>query len=96
MKLAPGEDKLVGGWSLVNGVMQADDVSTRIERLTRHHLIEIGTDDSGWDVLYRDPDDGRLWELLYPKSDSHGSGPPMLQVLDHESARRKYRALNPS
>ena len=93
MKLTPQEVKLVGSWTFVNGNVTADDVTRRIEHLTQHHLIEIGRDASGWDVLYRDPDDGRLWELTYPSSEMHGGGPPTLQLLDNEAVRHKYGML---
>jgi hypothetical protein len=96
MKLDPGETELVGSWSLINGTMKPDAVTQRIEQLLQHHLTEIGADESGWDVLYRDPVDGRLWELTYPVSDTHGSGPPTLKTIDSSAAQAKYKALKSS
>ena len=58
--------------------------------LWRKKLIEITTDTSGWDVLYRDPADGRYWELTYPQSHMHGGGPPRLTHLSFEQAKTKY------
>ncbi len=61
------------------------------EMLIRTHLRELGKDSSGWEALYRDPDDGRLWELTYPKSELHGGGPPQLRSLAPDEARKNYR-----
>jgi hypothetical protein len=56
-------------------------------------LRRLGSDPSGWDTLYRDPNDGRLWELTFPDSDSEGGGPPRLACLDVDAAREKYGAV---
>jgi hypothetical protein len=94
MKLNRAESELVGSWSMKDGHMFADAVAKRIEELIGQHLIELGADDSGWDMLYRDPDDGRLWELTHPQGDSHGGGPPTLRCVDAVYARRKYSQLD--
>ena len=52
--------------------------------------MKLGGDASGWDVLFRDPTDGRLWELIYPQSEPHGGGPPQLRCLTADEARQKY------
>ncbi len=90
MKLGPGETELNG-----NGVIQgvdvvADKVCNRIEVLVKSHLKQVGVDQSGWDKLYVDPLDGRLWELLYLNSEMHGGGPPSLRVVSLEEAKDKY------
>ena len=92
MKLEPHERDLVGAWKLVGGTLAADTTAKRIERLTKNFLTELGADPSGWDVLYRDPSDGRLWELTYPQSGSEGGGPPRLTHLSSEEAVKKYSA----
>jgi len=93
MKLDARETELVGGWLLFGEKMAADTVTQRIEQLIQCHLVEIGADESGWDVLYRDPDDGRLWELTYPLGNTHGGGPPTLRTLDTAAAQEKYKAF---
>ena len=45
---------------------------------------------AGWETLYRDPRDGRLWELTYPQSEMHGGGPRRLHVLSRDEAAAKY------
>ena len=96
MKLNSAESELVGSWFMRDGHMVADAVANRIEELIQQHLIKLGADDSGWDMLYRDPEDGRLWELTYPQSDSHGGGPPALRCIDATHARRKYSQIDPT
>jgi len=41
-------------------------------------------------VLYRDPQDGRSWELTYPHSDWHGGEPPDLRHISSGEAASKY------
>jgi hypothetical protein len=65
--------------------------SRRIRFLTSRHLQRIRADVSGWTILYRDPDDGRYWELTYPQSEMHGGGPPQLRWLSKRDALKKYR-----
>jgi hypothetical protein len=90
MKLRPEETELVGNWRLVGNAVEADSTARRIDRLVKDQLRQLGTDTSGWDVLYRDPEDGRLWELTYPSSSSEGGGPPRLICISLKAAREKY------
>jgi hypothetical protein len=93
-KLAPSETLIVGHWlSDGRGGVVADDSARRIEELVRAFLVELGTDSSGWEVLYRDPDDGRLWELTYPQGELQGGGPPQLRQLSREEAQQKYQNI---
>lgn len=95
MKLLPTETHLVGKWLLKNGLVVADDVCVRIEELTRTHLRRLGSDASGWDALFMDPVDGRLWELIYPESGLHGGGAPELRHLSIHQSKEKYRDIVP-
>jgi hypothetical protein len=44
----------------------------------------------GWEVLYREARDGRLWEPTYPWSGMHGGGPPRLHLPSPEEAHTEY------
>ena len=74
----------------MGGNVVADDTAERIEWLATHVLEKIAIDASGWDTLFRDPSDDRLWELTYPESWQHGGGPPRLAVLSKGEAAEKY------
>jgi hypothetical protein len=65
-------------------------VCERVEWLVTSQLHRVATDPSGWNTLYEDPRDGRLWELTYPKSEMHGGGPPTLTVVAKDEARHRY------
>jgi hypothetical protein len=90
MKILPTESLLKGTWSFQSGKIVADPVCERIGQLVGSHLQQISRDSSGWDALYRDPSDGRLWELIYPQTEAHGGGPPCLRLIGKDEARDKY------
>lgn len=92
----PEETRIVGGWILEHGRMLDDAASLRIHELVATHLVKLGHDWSGWGTLYRDPTDGRLWELTYPQGDMQGGGPRTLQVLSEAAARSKYPGVLPT
>ena len=89
-KLKPEEAVLEGTWIQVGTSMRADAVALRIEELAETHLVELARDSSGWFILFEDPDDGRLWELSYLQSETHGGGPPRLVLIEREDARKRY------
>lgn len=86
MRIGPEESEIRASSELA-GVDEAWD---RIDQLVETYLVEIGSDASGWCTLYRDPNDGRYWELLYPQSHVHGGGPPTLRVVSIDQVRSKY------
>ena len=90
MNIPPDETEIRGSWITRGQEVVADDNCHRIEHLIKNCLEEVGSDASGWDTLYRDPVDGRHWELLYPQSDMHGAGPPLLRHVGCDEARAKY------
>lgn len=91
-RLEPFESELIAGAEMRDGRLVPDEAAMRIARLTESHLQQIGVTDAGWSVLYRDPDDGRLWEHTYPESNLQGGGAAVLRVLSKEEARRRYGA----
>ena len=90
MNIDPSEIVITGKWILQGGRPVADEVCKRIAALTKTYLVKVGRDASGWNTLYRDPTDGRYWELIYPQSELHGGGPPELRNLDVQEANQKY------
>ena len=90
LKLRTDEHDLVGQWVSSSGETRADDVSSRIDRLTSEVLEPLAESTDGWDRLYRDPADARLWECTYPQSHLHGGGPPRLTVIGESEAKAKY------
>ncbi len=87
--LKPEEILLEGHWVSSAGKIVADEAVLRIDKLVGSHLVLIGG--GGWTKLFRDPNDGRLWEHTYPHSDWHGGGPPKLEVISPETARERYQ-----
>ena len=86
--LAPSETLVTGEWIVVGGQIAADEACKRIDELIAEHLVELGH--ATWATLYLDPNDGRLWERVFPKGHMHGAGPPQLQWITQEEAERKY------
>ena len=90
-ELGSEEVDLRGDWLVQsNRSVVADSTETRIEWLITQRLKRVANDSSGWEILYRDPRDGRLWELTYLKSEMHGGGPRRLRVLSRDEATAKY------
>jgi hypothetical protein len=72
------ETQITGKWIAIDGHVQSDEAEQRIRELISTYLHYLAVDSSGWEKLYRDPADGRYWELTFP----HGA----LQA----GARRNY------
>ena len=90
MKLPlPHETAIEGHWIFAKGKMVADEAALRIDDLTASYLEFVAAIDT-WQMLYRDPKDGRLWEQTYPQGEMHGGGPPRLAVVSLEEARQRY------
>lgn len=88
--LQSDETNLIGKLNFVDGQIIGDEACERIEYLASNVLKEVGRDATGWDILYRDPQDNRYWELIYPQSHMHGGGPPQLRCLPLVEAKVKY------
>lgn len=81
MNLRPDESILIGGTHFENGKVYKDLTYQRIEYLISNWLIKIDSKESGWITIYKDPHDGRIWELSYPNSELHGGGNPTLKLI---------------
>ncbi len=88
--LRPTETDLVGQWLDTGNRIDGDAVADRIEWLIAERLQRLAGANDGWDSLYRDPADGRLWELTYPHGELHAGGPPRLTVITPPDAVAKY------
>jgi Immunity protein 27 len=86
------EDKteLVGSWIVTDGQIADDAISRIIEDLIKNQLQKLAVASDGWETLYIDPRDQRLWELTFPKSEMHGGGPKALRLLTPIAAKQKY------
>jgi hypothetical protein len=89
--LAPDETELRGAWIPgADGRPSNDAVEERIRWLVAHRLTHVATSADGWDWLFRDPSDHRLWELTYPQGSLHGAGPRRLAMIGREAALARY------
>jgi len=84
------ENQLIGKWIYDNGEIKKDEITLRIEWLISNYLQKIATDETGWSVLYLNPNDNKFWELTYPQSEIHGGGPPSLICITEDEAKEKY------
>ena len=89
--LQPDESLLSGSWTESAARSVHDHVDQRILWLVTRRLVLVASAEAGWRQLYRDPRDGRLWELTFPHGSLHGGGPRRLSVLSREVARESYR-----
>ena len=90
MSIKPGETEIRGALRRVGNRVEGDENCRRIDELLQSQLKEVARDQTGWETLYLDPGDGRLWELTYPQGELHGGGPPLLRHLAEQEARNKY------
>lgn len=91
--LKENEKLLKGGWIIKNGKISIDSITERIEYLIFNCLKKIQDSSDGWDMLYKDPNDSRYWELVYIESESHGGGAPTLRLISKERIEEKYDFL---
>jgi len=52
--------------------------------------IKVATDESGWDILYKEKSSNKYWELTYPNSEMHGGGEPLVSLLSLEDVKLKF------
>ena len=88
--LGPDEGLLAGSWTEAGAGSVHDAVDQRILWLVSRRLTLLGVAEGGWRQLYRDPRDGRLWELSFPHGSLHGGGPRRLEAITSDAARATY------
>ena len=95
VSLMPDETELIGNWIKNGSAVVGDPTEVRISRLIANDLqkVAVGPESGGWETLYRDPADGRYWELTYPRGEMHGGGPKRLTNLPAAAATKKYRLI---
>jgi hypothetical protein len=80
-------ETLIEGQWLLNGQNIAEDENCkRIDWLVQNTLTKITHDESGWEILYQDKIDGRLWVHYYRNSEMQGGGPPALKLITKSQA----------
>jgi immunity protein 27 of polymorphic toxin system len=89
-ELQPDETDIVGRWLERGSKVVGDPTCQRIWWLVAERLELLADSADGWDKLYRDPRDRRLWEHTYPQSEMRGGGPPRLTNIGIEEAHAKY------
>jgi hypothetical protein len=87
--LRADETVLQGFWLDLGSRMVPDSNWERINHLTTECLELVATGADGSARLYRDPRDGRHWEMT-PVSATLPQGPPVLTALDDADARARY------
>jgi len=90
MKIAGSETSIVEQWEFIDKMVTTNEQGKRIDWLIRNYLRKVATDESGWEVLYVDPEDGRVWELTFPNSEMQGGGPRLLMLISKKDASAKY------
>jgi len=96
LMIAPDEVVLEGRWLVEGGRVRADATEERIGVLVEKTLTHLADDPAAgaWVRLFRDPSDGRLWELTYPQGEMHGGGPRTLRVISGVDAKRRFNWNN--
>lgn len=89
--LLPSETIIIGRYFLENDFKRGDDNFRRIDKLTRSKLVYINSILGS--SLYRDPSDGRAWELTDYLA-ILGGGVPLLHAIPEELAKKIF-ALRP-
>ena len=90
MPIAKSKKLIQGAWELVDGRVVADASLKRIHSLIDTELEKVADKSGGWETLYRDRNDGRLWERIFPFSEMHGGGPESLRCIEATAAAYKY------
>ncbi len=88
-----GESVLQGLWIDLGSRMEKDVAWQRIEWLVAEHFERLASADSGLESLYRDPTDGRLWELFPVRPELGEKSPLQLAVIDPQVAAERFEIV---
>jgi hypothetical protein len=93
--VAANDDEVLisGGWKRVGSRMVADPKLQRIHEMIATKLEKIADAGGGWETLFKDRSNGRLWERFYPHGEMHGGGPESLRSIDSAEAEHKYGVI---
>jgi hypothetical protein len=75
MKPTPEETEIRGFWIDLGSGMTPDSNWERVTALVDSYFEPLGNDGSS----FRDPADGRIWELVRPMPNLKNGGPPLLR-----------------
>lgn len=89
--IAPTEFEIVGGFERKEGHLRPNANSHRIAELRNNLLQKIAGSARHFSVLYRDPNDGRYWELVSRNPEGHGGGTKSLIFISDNEAKIKYQ-----
>jgi hypothetical protein len=84
------ERQLSGAWIETEDGVTPNAVDRRIFWLVTQRLVQRAMAQGGWEQLFVDPRDGRLWELTFPQGSLHGGGPRRLTLITRDAAIEKY------
>lgn len=82
--IRPDETLLEGQWLSERACTIRDATCDRISLLTQNWLKRLGSGPDGA-LYFRDPSDGRYWELTHPNRSMRGGGPPRLRTVAAEA-----------
>lgn len=87
-QILENETEIIGQYLLVNNELVVNENVERVYNLINNNLKFLSVDESGWDALYIDESDLRLWERIYLESHLHGGGPPSLFLISYDNAKK--------
>ncbi|MEP6990929.1 MAG: Imm27 family immunity protein [bacterium] len=88
--LASHERDLAAGPDDASHRVENEALDARIFWLVTERLEPMATANGGWEQLFRDPRDGRLWELSFPRGSLHGGGHRRLACMTRDEAATRY------
>ena len=60
------------------------------DKFTKENCIQVTTDDTGWEILFRVKGSEEYWVKTYPDSENHGGGEPLLATISINDAKAKF------